>query len=224
MTDQEWFSAIDPTVMLEFIRDKSTDRKLRLFACACVRRISDSVPDDHRRKAVEAAEQYAEGIIGDDELSKAHNAATRSGRPWTPAGVAARWTAWPKWVFAGSAMAAAVARVASISMAYHTARSSRKSKRWKAARNAERDVQCTILRDVIGNPFRTENLDSVGRNRTVKEIAEIIYAERAFDRLSMLGDALEDAGCTSDDMLNHCRQPGVHVRGCWTLDLILNKK
>jgi hypothetical protein len=46
----------------------------------------------------------------------------------------------------------------------------------------------------------------------------------AFDRLPILADALEDAGCTNADILNHCRQPGEHVRGCWAVDLVLGKK
>jgi hypothetical protein len=54
----------------------------------------------------------------------------------------------------------------------------------------------------------------------VKQLAEGIYRERAFDRLPILADALEEVGCTSNDVLNHCRQPGDHVRGCWAVDLV----
>jgi hypothetical protein len=61
-------------------------------------------------------------------------------------------------------------------------------------------------------------------------LAQAAYEERelhsgALDpaRLSVLADALEEAGCTGPDILNHCRRPGVHVRGCWVVDLLLGK-
>jgi hypothetical protein len=59
---------------------------------------------------------------------------------------------------------------------------------------------------------------------TVPQIAQAIYTDRAFDRLPVLADALEDAGCADASILDHCRQPGEHVRGCWVLDLLLGKK
>ena len=58
---------------------------------------------------------------------------------------------------------------------------------------------------------------------TVPRIAQAIYAERAFDRLPVLADALEDAGCANADVLAHCRSGGEHVRGCWVIDLLLGK-
>jgi hypothetical protein len=53
--------------------------------------------------------------------------------------------------------------------------------------------------------------------------AEGIYADRAFDRLPILADALQDAGCENPDVLGHCRGDGPHVRGCWVVDLVLGK-
>jgi len=58
----------------------------------------------------------------------------------------------------------------------------------------------------------------------VVKLAESIYDERAFDRMPILADALEEAGCANADILAHCRQPGEHVRGCWAVDLILGKE
>ena len=58
---------------------------------------------------------------------------------------------------------------------------------------------------------------------TIHHLAQAIYDERAFDRLPILADALEDAGCTDAAILDHCRQPGEHVRGCWVVDLLLGK-
>jgi hypothetical protein len=57
----------------------------------------------------------------------------------------------------------------------------------------------------------------------VPKLAQAIYDDRVFDRLPILADALEEAGCTNADILNHCRRPGEHVRGCWVVDLLLGK-
>ena len=58
---------------------------------------------------------------------------------------------------------------------------------------------------------------------TVVSLAEGIYADRAYDRLPVLADALRDAGCEDPDVVSHCRGPGSHVRGCWVVDLVLGK-
>jgi hypothetical protein len=44
------------------------------------------------------------------------------------------------------------------------------------------------------------------------------------DRLGVLADSLEDAGCTDDTLLGHLRSTGPHVRGCWAVDLVLGKQ
>jgi hypothetical protein len=79
------------------------------------------------------------------------------------------------------------------------------------------------VRDIFGNPFRPITLDPSWLTATVTSLAQAIYEERAFDRLPVLADALEDAGCANAEILSHCRQPGEHVRGCWVVDLILSK-
>jgi hypothetical protein len=80
-----------------------------------------------------------------------------------------------------------------------------------------------MVREVFGNPFRPVAIDPSWRTPTVVALAEGIYADRAFDRLPILADALQDAGCDNADILTHCRSNGPHVRGCWVADLILGK-
>ena len=93
-------------------------------------------------------------------------------------------------------------------------------------------VQAALLRDLFGNPFRVVSLNPVwllrGRGRPwergpVAELAQTVYDQRAFEGLPVLADALEEAGCHDADILNHCRGPGPHVRGCWVVDAILGK-
>jgi len=68
-------------------------------------------------------------------------------------------------------------------------------------------------------------IDTSWLTSTVVQLAEGIYADRTFDRLPILADALQDAGCDNDAILNRCRDAnGVHVRGCWVVDLVLGKE
>ena len=79
-----------------------------------------------------------------------------------------------------------------------------------------------LLRDIAGNPFRDPCV-AAWRTPDVLALARAIYDEHGFERLPILGDALEEAGCADADVLGHCRGPGPHVRGCWVLDLLLEK-
>ena len=84
---------------------------------------------------------------------------------------------------------------------------------------------CVILRDIFGNPFRPLAFDPAWRTTDALLLARGIYEEKAFDRMPILADALQDAGCDSADILDHLRDPNAtHVRGCWALDLVLGKE
>ncbi|MCE9561744.1 MAG: hypothetical protein K8U57_06775 [Planctomycetes bacterium] len=81
-----------------------------------------------------------------------------------------------------------------------------------------------FLRDIFGNPFRPVTFDSEWRSDTALSLAKHIYESRDFSTMPILADALQDAGCDNDDILHHCRDAnGVHVRGCWVVDLVLGK-
>jgi len=80
------------------------------------------------------------------------------------------------------------------------------------------------MRCVYGNPLRPITINLSWLTSTVVALAQAIYDDRAFDRMPILADALEDAGCTNQDILAHCRSGGEHVRGCWVVDLLLAKE
>jgi len=85
--------------------------------------------------------------------------------------------------------------------------------------------QVGLIHDIFGPyPLRPVLCDRGWHTGTIAALAQGIYDDRAFDRLPILADALEDAGCTNADILNHCRQPGEHVRGCWVVDLVLGRE
>ena len=96
---------------------------------------------------------------------------------------------------------------------------------WLGERHSnEALVQAGLLREIIGNPFRSPTFAPAWRSAAVIGIARAIYADRAFDRMPILADALQDAGCDHADVLEHCRGPGPHVRGCWVVDLLRGKE
>jgi hypothetical protein len=88
----------------------------------------------------------------------------------------------------------------------------------------EKVAQSNFLRDMFGNPFHQMIAETNGLTTTVVALALGIYADIAFDRLPIMADALQDAGCEDEVVLNHCRQAGEHVLGCWALGLLLNKE
>jgi hypothetical protein len=99
-------------------------------------------------------------------------------------------------------------------------RQSREALRWP--QHAE--WTCGLLRDLFGNPFHPVGIDPAwfhGADHIVPRLAQTIEEEQAFDRLPILADALEDAGCAEEAILDHCRGPGPHYCGCWVVDLLL---
>ncbi len=80
-----------------------------------------------------------------------------------------------------------------------------------------------LIRCLFGNPFRPLAAHTPWLTSTVLALARGIYEDRAFDRLPVLADALQDGGCADPDILAHCRSDGPHVRRCWVVDLVLGK-
>jgi len=84
-----------------------------------------------------------------------------------------------------------------------------------------------LLQEVVFNPWKP--LPSVRptwllwNDRTVEKMARTIYDEGNFEEVPIVADALEEAGCTERVILDHLRSPGLHLRGCWALDLLLGK-
>jgi len=76
----------------------------------------------------------------------------------------------------------------------------------------------------LNPPYSLMALDPEWRTSTVIALAQGIFASRDFSAMPILADALQDAGCDNDDILNHCRNAGMeNVRGSWVIDLILGK-
>jgi hypothetical protein len=83
-----------------------------------------------------------------------------------------------------------------------------------------------LMRCIFGNPFRPATLNPAWltwHDGLLISMAQQMYDSRDFTDMSILADALEEAGCTNQDILDHCRSGGEHVRGCWVVDLVLGK-
>jgi hypothetical protein len=203
LTESEWLTSTDPLAMLHFVR--TSDRKLRLFACACCRRIWHLLTDERDRNGVVIAERYADGLATLDDIKVAWESTRHfatSAAAWYEAGNNAR------------LMEAAVTSADAVSEQVETL----------AACHAERAAQAALLRCPFGNPFRPPpRLDPAWVTPRVLSLANGIYDRRAFDHLPELASLLEEAGCTEVDVLGHLRGPGPHARGCHVLDVILGK-
>ena len=207
MTEFEWLAHGDPRRLLEILRDVNpSDRKMRLFICACCRAFLAPTADERLREAIDVGERYADGLADKAERDAALAAADQASRAvgggilWMGAAVAANVPA-----------AAAAAMTAALDEAADPA--------------AERFRQCAILRDLFGNPFRPRRLEAAWlrwNDRAVPRLARAQYDDGRFVDLPILADALEEAGCDDAELVGHCRGDG-HVRGCWAVDLLLGQ-
>jgi hypothetical protein len=212
VTEAEWLACTNPKPMLEHLRlvanmtrREAGRRKLRLFGCACCRRVWHLMVNEADKRAVEVAEQFADGRADEHKLLLAHNLAPSSG-------LGSRVAEFVVW---------ATARV------WEPASVKRLDKVRGTTSAEERRCQADLLRDIFGNPFgRAPSVAPAWLawdGGTVPKLAAGIYRKRTFDRLPVLADALEEAGCTDAAILGHCRGGGEHVRGCWVIDLLLGK-
>jgi hypothetical protein len=207
MTTSEWLTCEDSHVMLAAIKDHASNRKLRLLAVAFARRVEDLMTDPRSTAALTVAERFADGLASTKELAAASDAARDAARD--PASDAA-WDA-----------VRTSAREAVHAVAWHAT--------WNAASDTARDAtcksQCDIIREIVADPYAFAPAISptwlAWHACTVAQLARAIYDERAFDRLPILADAIEEAGCTDPAILGHCRGAVPHARGCWVIDILL---
>ena len=231
MTETDWLSCCDPTAMLDFLGERAGGRKLRLFACACCRRIWPMLADERSRKAVEIAEGYADGMASGSELGAARIDAEEAADELTSRSIdAGTGPDGPAVSAAAAAMNAADDRFEADdpegSAPFYAASNAHLavSDTSPSGASAELAAQCRLLRDIVGNPFRPTSLDSSRLAAGVRDLARVMYDRRSFERMPELARALEQAGCTNEEVLRHCRQEGEHVRGCWVVDIILDRK
>jgi hypothetical protein len=196
MTEAEWLACGEPEPLLRLLQDRASQRKLRLFACACVADYIRVMGKEGTRMpaALAISEAYADGVVGREEWLRS----TRLSFHFSP------------WKFEDVHQEARYAVEAAECVA--------------ESQEQQQQRECAFISCVFGNPFHPTVFASAWRTVDVAALAQVAYESRDFSALPILADALEDAGCTDRTILEHCRGPDPHVRGCWVLDLILGKQ
>jgi hypothetical protein len=228
--------------MLDFFQRDDADPRLRLFACACVRRVWHLVPDPRSRAAVEAVEQrpgaevYPPAVraAAGDAAAEIFEIIPVPGGPdammdqarHAAATAASGVVTETAFGFISPADIANATVGLTVEAVKYAARAAGNAGRREM--KAERVAQSRLLRDIVFNPFRSppavEAAWLAWNGGAVANLARAIRDERAYDRLPLLADALEDAGCHDADLLGHCRSGQEHALGCWAVDLLLCKE
>jgi hypothetical protein len=227
MNEAEWLSCSEPQAMLEWLTGRAGDRKWRLFACAAARAVWASLAPHRVRRAVEVGERFADGEATEQGLRRAHSQGCGSAH-------AAVWQ--------GSRRQPDHPSVGSESRLFFAAHAAHPCSPFPLrglllvqTDDGLKAISPLLLRDLFGPlPFRSVAIDPawLGWNSgTVGRLAMAAYEGRQMpagtlepERLAVLGDALQEAGCEDPDILGHLRdQQQVHVRGCFVLDLLLGK-
>jgi hypothetical protein len=241
MTEAEWLECGNPNAILRKSRTNRcvNYRKATLCAVNLFRRQMECFPHTQVQSVADASEAFAAGVDNYRWLhqlwQEAERAARRAQKQFS--------TFTEGWEFDTYHFVADVLSTATpnISSDLRSERATKALHRiirvmWRAAgdgktgvsrRHAERREGHTLalhLRDIFGNPFRPVSFDPAWRTDTAVSLARGMYDSRELVAMPILADALQDAGCEDEQVLNHCRdanQP--HVRGCWVCDLVLGK-
>lgn len=223
MTEGQWRRCADPVPMLAFLSGLTTGRKLRLFAVACARRAAHVFPDDRLARALDAAERLADRVIDRSEWEAAEGGVRAARSETDPVTDPRRWDAVTAAVIAVSH--AATSEHAD-QLAVNTAVAAARAARPPGGAAVDEDAtHANLVREVFEYPLRPVAFSPQWRTSTAVALAAQVYAARDFSVMPVLADALQDAGCESKPVLEHCRAAGhEHVRGCWVLDRVLGKE
>ena len=232
MTEEEWLACNDPERMAKFLRAGASDRKLRLFAAACCRAFWAELNLEVTRSAIETNERYADGEATEEELRRLRSAAHS--------------TAWSAQYYTrrephggdppaqrlyyrerlGTPSDETLGRLYLVAFMANNNPRLRSDEMPLLTRDPIlASLAPSLLREVFGNPFRPVAFDPAWRTDTALILARQMYESREFSAAPILADALQDAGCDSEELLDHLRDPNAtHVRGCWAVDLVLGKE
>lgn len=243
MTEEDWLKCRKPDIMLRFLLARASPpgqgwlsravslvsrswvrrrlRKLRLFICACYRRIGNGSRLEVER-FVQLYERYAEGLVPYQAVNEAWLAAREV---WGPAD-GAEWVwvdsegndleldriewhnwnspqsgSWEDWYWANELAEEACQTVPGSD--------------WVKEGNA----QCDLLRHLFGNPFGPSPKHAPW-SLAVSQLVESLSQGEACS--FALHDALLEAG--HPDLAEHFQKEERHPNGCWAMDLLLGKK
>ncbi len=250
MTRDAWLGSLSAADFYDGFRDL-TDRKVHLLTAAFLRRVWDDLPSEHTRIAVEATEKFVDNRLTVDQLARLRstdvlescepiwldpdgdfNEEQLIGRGcldcWVCDERAAEYecsVAKRGYVLTGVRKAVEEPAWVAVQALLFT----REVAGWKAegdtrdtAQREEASAQYEVFREIVGPAWTAPGWPR-WRTSDVVALARGIHADRAFDRMPILADALQDAGCSDEAVLRHCRaaKESEHVRGCWVVDLAM---
>jgi hypothetical protein len=246
MTRDDWFSCSDFDSLSAEL-SAYPDRKLHLLTAALLRRVWDLLPCDHTRFAVDATEKFVDGRISARELAWVRSQASLEAGDglWLACGfwmdlnlIYCPECSW--WEPEEEAYHIRVAKhggildgvlqglddpawIAASAVFYARLLEDRAAPPGDSGAAAawEQRGQFAVVRDILGETSPSAPLAPEWFTSTVLALVRDIHRDQAFDRLPILADALQDAGCDDEGVLTHCREVTGHVRGCWAVDLAL---
>lgn len=221
MSEADW---LDDFLLFKLIRllpdyPDPSKRKLRLFGVACCRRAVEEIGPPVFPEIIDGCERAADMPDGNRLLDRLAVSARRHGQPLMGGDLMS-----DVWCLSRAVEALTDYSFNADYIADHC-RDALYGHDDFVSGHGEMLFQADLLRDIFGNPFRPVAFDPGWRTATAVALAREMYDAREFDRMPILADAIEEAGCDAVDLLAHCRDPQqVHVRGCWVVDLVLGKK
>lgn len=212
MTAFLWLDCADPLKMLKYLGALADERQLRLFATACCRRLRPKSMGARSQRLLDMNERYADGLVPRGSVEALR-------RNFYLRGVR---TDWHAAVLAATDPDYSKSPHPAVRTAVQTG---------SAGGESQHAAQCDLIRCLMGPPYVRRSSPAVWRTPTVIALAVAAARDRRPRsgelnplRFRVLADVLEEAGCTDDSLLGHCRGAGLHVRGCWALDALLGKK
>ena len=199
--------SLSPRQIISYLPAQGSSRKLRLIACAWYRHVIGLFAHERLRGLAELAEQHADGLVTDDELSLERDQALQ---------VLSNVTLTAGFEQGPLCLAASGAREVIESLLQALTG-------FVGISDVEK-LMSALARDALGDffhPFHPAQEWLEWDDGIVGKIARTMYDLRDFTGMPVLADALEEAGCCDEEVLRHCRSEGIHTRGCWVLDSIL---
>ena len=242
MTEADWLTKTDFTAHVGFVADQLSPRRQRLLAAGFCRAVAHLFDHPDLTTALAVVEWYADGRESVAELEKARQACRVlalqardayvrqvDGDGSGATGDVRSELAWAVSLAAGGQLTLTDvgSRVANAAVQARTGAgllTPVAMDAYNAAAAEQSLVMREVVWDVVGNPFRPVEFAPTWRTDTAVALARHIYERREFSAMPILADALQDAGCDSDAVLNHCRHEGGHIRGCWVLDGVLGRE
>ncbi len=211
MTEEEWVASRSPVAMFRHLEAGPNDRKVLLYASALCR-LRPELLTDVIREWIAAVERVLGGEADEGTLDKVQESAEFETSHLAEDGPGGTRTYYR-----------AIADVVFVSWQFAETEDFDRPPPMEELRTVGK-AHADIIRDIFGNPFRPISFAPAWRTDTAVSLAKHMYESRDFSAMPVLADALQDAGCDNDDILTHCRdEKQIHVRGCWVVDLILEK-